>query len=460
MRHRFFSLLLAVLIGIFLAGCSAEEPVEEPETTETVYETEPPQPTAAEQILTILRDSESPLPQTEAFLTWCAELTGFEVFYPAMLQALEDGYSDSDWFTVTGRTVKVLSDLYFGNETVDIRNNEAGGVVSLLFAGDINLGDGWYNMNYLEGCHRDLLQVFDPAILQLLQDADLTMLNNEFCYSRRGYAALRKTLTYRADPDNVSILQELGIDIVSLANNHVYDYMRNAFLDTLDTLENAGIAAIGAGKDIDSAAQPYYCIINGVKLAFVSACEVPVAKKADTDVPGVFYVGEDAERLRQTIEEASVQSDYVIVYLHWGMEEDALPDDDQTTLAHLCVDAGASLVVGSHPRFFQSIEYYNDTPVVYSLGNFWYSNNLSKCLLLRVSIDARGIGLQLNPCRQRNAVVTLVNGQEDGYLYLQQIVKNSDGIYIAGDGTVSRTIPAPSDEAVVSESHNSESKDQ
>ncbi|MCD7843748.1 MAG: CapA family protein, partial [Clostridiales bacterium] len=126
---------------------------------------------------------------------------------------------------------------------------------TLCFAGDVNLAEGQYTTAALDsyglsGCVSETLRGY-------MTGADIMCLNNEFTYSSRGTPLEGKTYTYRASPSRVSVLEELGVDVAVLANNHIYDYGEEALLDTLDTLDSAGIARIGAGKNLADASAIY-----------------------------------------------------------------------------------------------------------------------------------------------------------------------------------------------------------
>lgn len=125
-----------------------------------------------------------------------------------------------------------------------------------------------------------------------LQGADILMVNNEYAYSDRGYPLPGKTYTFRAMPTRVQVLQQIGTDVVSLANNHVYDYGEDALLDTLETLENVGIPYVGAGRNLKEAEKIVYFIANGRKIAIVAATQIErfesFTKEAEENTPGVL----------------------------------------------------------------------------------------------------------------------------------------------------------------------------
>ena len=114
----------------------------------------------------------------------------------------------------------------------------------------------------------------------------------------------------------------MGVDIVKLANNHVYDYGREAMEDTMDTLSDAGIAYIGAGHNLEEAMKPVYVELDGKTVAFVAASRAEKNRKtpqATEDSPGILLCY-DTELLLETIAEADANADFVIAYVHWGTE--------------------------------------------------------------------------------------------------------------------------------------------
>lgn len=107
---------------------------------------------------------------------------------------------------------------------------------TICFAGDINLDENWYTTQYLNTCDNGIYDCIDKELIDAMNAADIMWLNNEFTYSTRGSAMPGKAYTFRANPERVEVLDILGVDIVGLANNHVYDYGEEAFLHTLDTM--------------------------------------------------------------------------------------------------------------------------------------------------------------------------------------------------------------------------------
>lgn len=107
-------------------------------------------------------------------------------------------------------------------------------------------------------------------------DADIFYLNHEYCISDRGEPLEGKLYTFRAKPERMGLLKEMGTDLVSLANNHIYDYGRDAMMDTVDLLDQAGIPYVGGGRNSEEARRPVYFVVNGMKIGFVAATNAEI----------------------------------------------------------------------------------------------------------------------------------------------------------------------------------------
>lgn len=243
------------------------------------------------------------------------------------------------------------------------------------------------------------------------------MVNNEFPYSSRGTPTEGKQFTFRARPESAAILEDMGVDIVSLANNHAYDFGEDAFVDTLDTLSAMGMPYVGAGRNLEEAVKPVYFIAGDIKLAIVSATQIermdnPDTKGATETTPGVFRCLKP-DKLLEVVEEAKQNSDFVIVYIHWGTENTAEPDWLQLDQAPKIADAGADLIIGDHSHCLQPIQYVNGVPVVYSLGNFWFNSKELDTCLVKAVIDENGLqSLQFVPALQKGCTTKMLHDGE------------------------------------------------
>lgn len=310
--------------------------------------------------------------------------------------------------------------------------------ISIVFVGDMIFERGqnpWSSIAYEDG----IRACFDDETWETLTGADFLIINNEFPYTDRGTPTAGKTFTFRCPPWTAQWIREMGTDIAALANNHVYDYGEQGALDTFDALDEQGIPYIGAGRDIYDASQTAYCIVNGVTIAILNATEIeryenPDTREAGEDSPGVFRML-DTEWLCEKVREAKEKADLCIVYAHWGTERMPAADWSQTTKAQELAEAGADLIVGSHPHVLQNIEYVDGVPVFYSLGNYFFGAAARDTGVLRVVVNTKEpeiSSLQFIPMLQYRGVSTMHGGEKARVLREMQSV--SPGVYIDEDG--------------------------
>ena len=182
---------------------------------------------------------------------------------------------------------------------------------------------------------------------------------------------------FNSPPDLVEALKTTGFDVVSFANNHVYDQGRAGFVDSLDELEKAKLPFVGAGRTRALAHQGIRFEKDGVKFAFLGASQFFNSKDQNVDDPKQPHCNktDDPEAMEEAVKEARKEADFVLVSLHWGVEYTAKPRDSEIELAHRLFEAGADVVLGHHPHVLQPIEVYQAKDgrfcmVVYSMGNF------------------------------------------------------------------------------------------
>ena len=324
--------------------------------------------------------------------------------------------------------------------------------VTLGFAGDINFAEGWPTTEKMDAQPDGILDCFSPDCIDTMRGFDLFMLNNEFTYSTRG-SEVPKTYHFRSNPSRVENLKKLGVDLVLLANNHVFDYGTDVLTDTLDTLAKAGIPEVGAGRNLEEAATPYYARINGRTIAYVAATkaeqyESAIHTQAATDTqPGVLACY-DPSRFLEEIREADANSDFVVASVHWGLEYDEHYSDDQRALAEQMVAAGADAVIGSHTHCLQGINLIDGAPVFYSLGNFWFNEKPLYSGMARISLrvpEDRTQPVTLTetaflPCTQYDLHTDLVTDPERKQTILDHIAGLSNGdVTVSPDGIVKKT---------------------
>ena len=305
--------------------------------------------------------------------------------------------------------------------------------VKLVFSGDILLSDHVMNA-YKNGGIRSVL---DSQFQSVIDESDIFMANEEFPFSTRGTPAEDKQFTFRAAPSLTFVFKELGIDIVTLANNHAMDYGTDALLDTCDTLDKAGIRRVGAGKNLDEAKAPVILEAQGKKIGFLGASRViPVASwNATSTKPGMLTTY-DPKILVDEIKKRREQCDYLVVYVHWVIERSERPEDYQRSLGKQYIDAGADVVIGSHPHVLQGVEYYKGKPIVYSLGNFIFGSSIPKTALLKVQWDGQASQLTFVPGTSSAGYTRVLENEAQKADFASYMTGISYGVTIEDDGTV------------------------
>ena len=247
-----------------------------------------------------------------------------------------------------------------------------GGDITLAFAGDVHFTDRTAKLM------ADPAHAFGP-IVPLLSDADLTMVNFESAVTSRG-SAQPKQFHFRTVPTAFDAVRAAGIDVVTFANNHVLDYGPVGLSDTLAAVQAARFPYVGIGASAAAAWAPYVTTIKGVRIAVVGVSQV--AELASSWVATPSRGGEanaiDLRRTLAAVRSARRLASVVIVFMHWGTEGQACPDQAQLYLAHRLAAAGASIIVGAHAHMLQGSGWLGHTFVAYGLGNFlWWERSYS-----------------------------------------------------------------------------------
>jgi hypothetical protein len=174
-----------------------------------------------------------------------------------------------------------------------------------------------------------------------------------------------------SSPEQLEELRTSGFSVVTLANNHVFDCLDAGFRTTRAALDRAGVRTFGAGGDLGEAAAPLILEIKGQRLAFLGAADrrsTAEDRFAGDAKGGVAPL--EIGRLVARVRHLKTEVDHVIVALHWGAEYVRFPAPSQVAAARALAEAGASLVIGSHPHVVQGMEVHRGVPIAYSLGNF------------------------------------------------------------------------------------------
>ncbi len=413
--------MLLCISCIILAGCEGKVPTGGNQETAIVKFDEDE---AINTILANVSNFDKPSQQliNSEFLKWFSKEFGQK-----SLKNLEEKSASTvvneDWHTLCGNTAFVLADMFSGaldpeseNYRTDIKVIETDDEKTIIrIVGDVSFADDWVIAPKIDSRGKGIYGVLSEDTVETLKSADVFLLNNEFTYSTRGTPLSNKLYTFRANPDRAKLLHDIGADIVSLANNHAYDYGSVAFSDTLETLKQEKIPYIGGGENIQEAAKPYYFIINGRKYAFSAATKAekyiltPVATETSSGVMRTY----NPEQYIKTVEEAEAQSDYNIAYLHWGKEDSHYIEEGLYEMGCKFIDAGADIVVGAHAHILQGIQFYKNVPIVYNLGNFIFNAKDVDTGVLEIEIsNDKTPTYKFIPAKQKDCYTQIVYGEE------------------------------------------------
>lgn len=284
------------------------------------------------------------------------------------------------------------------------------------FTGDVILGRGYENNNgIIESWGVDT--IFAPT-LQWTGEADLCCMNLECPFTTATVRHPTKGIVFKSRPENVAGLVNAGVDFVTLANNHVYDYLEAGMLETMAVLDSVGIVHNGSGMNDELARQVRFLSHDGISFAMLSFSDrtgsynnVQPFLDAGRSRPGFAMWNRAA--IDATVSEAAALSDYVIINTHSGSEyslepllngpsdifdplgdEDMLfeliPDTLERQIRQYAIDMGAELVIAHHPHIIQGFEVYNGKLIAHSLGNFVFDLNYAETmpsLVLRTHFD-------------------------------------------------------------------------
>lgn len=407
----------------------------------------------------------------ESFLLWLDARYGDAAIIDIAYE-LSHGNSKAEiWYDNTGASIRVLwlrycRDLNYSTymldnvvwlddmNAVDVdtdKNVITDKTIKIDLVGDINLADDWYTMDAATQ-RGGVSDCISENAQSELASADISVVNNEFVYEDGETPLAGKTYTFGAATENVRLLKIFSADLVTLANNHVYDYGEEGLISTLDTLDGAEIPYVGAGRNFEEASAIKYFVVKGKKIAFVSATEIEkfakYTKEATENSPGVIKTI-DTSLFCGVIAEAKANADYVIACVHWGIEGKNDFEAEQRRMAEDYVKAGADVVIGGHPHRLQGVEFIEDTPVAYSLGNFWFSTGTIYTTIAQIRIDGSGeLSLYMIPCIQQNLTTSILTEEaeiDDFYKYVADV---SYGVGIDADGKFYNSFKVIKDESV------------
>ncbi len=242
------------------------------------------------------------------------------------------------------------------------------GEITLLAVGDVNLGRTLGQYIISEGPEYPFAHLRD-----WIESFDIAFCNLECPISDQDGQTVRgaNRLIFTAPPGAEIALKNGGWDIVSTANNHCNDYGISALKETMQRLDDAGVAYNGTAIDPGGLYKPTYVEVNGYRLAFIAVTHIMNGPYEGTRLEDHLNWA-DREKVGPAIEEAERNADFTLLSYHGGIEYTPRPTRQTRDFFRWAVDHGVDIVLGHHPHFFQTVEWYGDGLIIYSLGNFTF----------------------------------------------------------------------------------------
>lgn len=242
-------------------------------------------------------------------------------------------------------------------------------------------------------------------VRRLLAGADLTVGNLESTLSENGTPRQPGDDSFASPPSVLAGLAELGVDAVSLANNHTGDYGEVALLETLAAVRRSPVAGFGAGRNLAAASRPVILDADGLRVGLVGFNAIGETPQATSETPGALTVRmpprtgpldpADLRHLLDVVRRVDRRADVVIVVPHWGGNYTHVADPAQTVVARRLAAAGADLIAGGHPHWVQGLERAGEAVVAHSLGNLVFDMDFMEQTMEGVALTARFVGESL-----------------------------------------------------------------
>ena len=244
-------------------------------------------------------------------------------------------------------------------------------IATLRIVGDIMLGG-----SVIEKIKKNGTSYPFEKLTKEMKPSDIFFGNLECTLFGSNKPPIPNKILLQANPLVIKGMKEAGINIVSLANNHSFDYGFEAFRESRSALEKNGIKCVGGGKNIIEASEFTLFEVNSLRFGFLAYCSEDAACEqfASDSLYGVASL--DQEKISKDIKKTKKETDFVIVSLHWGNEFRDYPSPENVRIARNLIENGATLVVGTHTHVFQGYEKYKNGLIIYDLGSFVFGDIL------------------------------------------------------------------------------------
>lgn len=319
--------------------------------------------------------------------------------------------------------------------------SEADDILTISMVGDILL-DGsvkrFIGKNGIDYPWKEVQEYFKAS--------DLTIGNLETSITDRNVKWEGKKYNFKAPSEVLKGLKDSGIEVVTIANNHVIDYGHDGLIDTMKNLDKYDVKYAGAGKNKKEAIEGVILEKKGIKVGILSFSRVIPDMKwyAKDNRAGIVsaydpYINE----MLESIKEMKKEADIVILSIHWGVERSTSPRKEELAVAKKAIDSGVDIVMGHHPHVLQGIEIYREKPIFYSLGNFvfgsWDKINSKTAIGQVVIKDKKVSDVKIIPCKIVNCrPVPLENEEKVNLIDYMRNLSNGFDTAIDENGIVNK----------------------
>lgn len=261
------------------------------------------------------------------------------------------------------------------------------------------------------------------GVKSVLRNPDITLINQEFTITKTDEKWGKKAFYFRSPPRVLAYLKGLGVDYVSLANNHMLDFSEPGLVDTLKNLGRTKIKFAGAGMNRTEAEKPAWLEAKGAKIAILSVTDNMPAWSAGANKPGTFYLpvnetsrGYLVQKIRKLRQQGA---DFVVVSWHWGGNWVDRPSSAFKSMARGLIDGGADLIHGHSAHVFQGIEIYKGKPIFHNMGDLindyivkkGFRNDLGMVAQVEMGLTSKKVqAIRLFPTQVKFPQVDLARG--------------------------------------------------
>jgi len=285
------------------------------------------------------------------------------------------------------------------------------------------------------GAKEALLNNFDSGEIfggfeELIKKSDISITNLECPLTSKENPIDKQGPNFKANPKLAGVLKRTGFDLVTLANNHIFDQGQQGLIDTLESLEKQDLDFVGAGLSLEESQNIFYKSVKGMKLAFVNFAEV--AFNCANENHGGANPLDIIDNVHQ-IESARQNADKVIVVIHGGQAHHLYPSPEIKKKYRFFAENGADVIVAHHPHCVGGYEIYEGVPIFYSLGNFLFPKEIDKKnwfegYAVNLELGEESIDFEILPYEQcKNDDISIRLKSKDSEIY-EKIMRISEGI--------------------------------